>query len=115
MAVYRNFVEQPAQVSDEQVAEIEERYRADFIVLRLALASLARSGAYLAEGVDADENARAFADVAQRTDELSERLKSLAALMQTASLRLELALCKRPDMQTLVEMAKNGTAMGRPS
>jgi hypothetical protein len=39
----------------------------------------------------------------------AKRLRSLAELIDTASVRIQLAMCARPDMQTLLELAGAGS------
>lgn len=107
--IYRNFIEQPPQLTDEESRLIEERYFADRVTLRLALKSLTHPAAYLVDGATKDDKgAKRFAQLSVWVAEYSTRLKSLAELMDTAGVRVKLALCSRADMQALMEMAKSG-------
>jgi hypothetical protein len=49
----------------------------------------------------------------QVADEYVERLKILAEMIKNASTRIGLAMCNREDMQTLFELAKNGSDEAR--
>src|SRR6266404_10771 len=108
--VYRDFLKQPAQLSKEQAEDID-RMTLDptssySVYRRIALASLTRSGAELAEGMEDAVGAAAMAEAAVQIDRYVERLKSLIEMMTAASVRIELALCKRPDMELLLEQAR---------
>ena len=113
-AVYRNLLEQPAQITKEQAEDIDQatldptsgysQWR------RCALATLTRSGSELAEAIDDAGAAAAFAEVSVHADLYVERLQSLMQMMTAASLRIQIALCKRADMQLLLEVARAKSA-----
>src|SRR5438105_2382848 len=94
--LYRDFLKQPAQLTQEQAEDIDRMTldpRSGYSVARrIALASLTRSGAQLAEAMDDAESAAAMADAAVKIDQDVERLKSLTEMMTTASVRIHLAL-----------------------
>ncbi len=108
--LYMNFLEQPAQATFEQIQKIEDymetRSQAS-IWRRLALGSLTRSGAQLVESVQNDDTvAPLMADLAAAATEYADRLKTLAEMIEAASMRIELALCSRPDLKELITQAE---------
>jgi hypothetical protein len=109
----RNFIERPPQLTDEQFKEIERRFTDDEDGgpwRRAALASLTRSGAQLAEAMAGDvETARALAELSVAAEGYAS---SLAEIIDSASARIQLAMCVRADMQTLLELARAGSDAG---
>jgi len=111
---YEDMRKQPAQLTHEQYWEIEARFRKDAggpdgagPWRRSALASLTRSMQQLMDSVAGDiEAARALAYLSVQTDAYVKQLESLVEMLKTASLRIEIALCVREDMQTLLEVAR---------
>jgi hypothetical protein len=113
-----DFLAQPAQITADERDQIETRAGGDddAIVRRLALASLTRSGAELIESVSVSrEMAVSTAHAADRVEDYANRLRSLADMMRSASMRLNIALCAREDMESVLEEAKaleDGTDVG---
>jgi hypothetical protein len=113
--LFKDFDAQPAQISAEQLDEMESTFTGNpsGLFRRTALASLARSGAELIEGVTRDrETALEFVRVQDGISDYAKRLRSFADIMDSASVRIGIALCSREDMQTLMEEAK-ATACGQ--
>ena len=83
---------------------------------RVALASLARSGAELADGLKDDrETALELGRAQHEIFAYSTRLRILSDMMESASVRIMVALCFREDAQALMEEAKataNGQEVG---
>lgn len=102
------FLSQPPQLTADERDQIEVRAGGDHdgIVRRLALASLTRSAAELVEAVKSREMAVNTAHVSNHIEDYSDRLRSLADMMYSASMRLRLALCSREDMESVVEEGK---------
>jgi hypothetical protein len=110
-----NFIAQPPQLTQDQRIEIEERLtdQQDAIVRRLALESLTRSGAALEDLFRSDRAAAVgAASISENIMEYASRLRSLADMMQSASMRMDVALCAREDMVIVLEEAKAGQAVG---
>lgn len=68
--------------------------------------TISRSGAQLAEAVNDLDGARAFAALAVYAEDYAKRLRILADMIDSASVRLQPAMCAREDMQTLLELAR---------
>ena len=104
---------QPAQLTEEDVITIERRAAGadenghiDATIRRLALGSLARPGQQLIDSVTANrETAVATATMLEQFILYARRLRSLADMMESASLRLSLSLCYRDDMSSVLEEA----------
>jgi hypothetical protein len=103
------FTVQPARLTPEQRDEFELTFTGNDMGLwrRVGLASLARSSAELIESVTGDrEVALEFARAQDEISDYATRLRSFADMMDSASLRIGLALCSREDMLVLMEEAK---------
>jgi hypothetical protein len=107
-ALYARFLEQPAQLTTAQMNALERRLcRADAEWRKLALASLTKSGAELKERfAGSREAAQLAAELLTVADDMGKRLHEIAAMLETASTRLMLSLCERPDMQELIASAR---------
>lgn len=107
-ALYASFLQQPAQLTTEQMNALERRLcSADAEWRKLALASLTKSGAELKQRfAGSREAARLAAELLTVADDMGKRLHELAEMLETASTRLMLSLCERPDMQELIASAK---------
>jgi hydrogenase maturation factor len=107
-ALYARFLEQPAQLTTAQVNVLERRLcTADAEWRKLALASLAKSGVELKERfAGSREAAQLAAELLTVADDMGKRLHEIAAMLETASTRLMLSLCERPDMQELIAAAR---------
>lgn len=115
-ALYARFLEQPAQLTAAQVDMLERRLcTADAEWRRLALASLTKSGVQLKERFAGSRDAaRLAAELLTVADDMGKRLHELAGMLETASTRLMLSLCERPDMQELIATAKAQLERGAP-
>jgi hypothetical protein len=102
------FLTQPAQLSADERDQIETIAGGndDAIVRRLGLHSLTRSAAELVEAVKSREMAVSAAHMSDQFENYATRLRSLADMMTSASMRVQLALCTREDMKSIVEEAK---------
>ena len=118
--LYEEFRKQPAQLTVEQMGEIEKRLREDASgpegacpYRRAALASLTSSMQRLMDSVIDDvEGAQVLANVAVCAKLYADRLNSLVEMLKVASARIEVALCVREDATTILEMAR-AEAVGR--
>lgn len=110
------FIAQPAQLTIEQVGSLEARFSGADVDRRVALMTLTKSGAELIEVFSGKrKGALVFARVADDTAGYATLLRHLADLMDTASVRLNLALCSRDDMQAILDEVKavdSGHAVG---
>jgi hydrogenase maturation factor len=115
-ALYARFLEQPAQMSAAQVSALERRLcTADSEWRQLALASLTKSGVQLKERfASSRESAQLAAELLTVADDMGKRLHEIAAMLETASTRLMLSLCERPDMQELIAAARAQLERGGP-
>ncbi len=116
-ALYARFLEQPAQLSAAQVNAFERRLcTADAEWRQLALASLTKSGTELKDRfAGSREAAQLAAELLTVADDMGKRLHEIAAMLETASTRLMLSLCERPDMKELISTAKAQLERGPPS
>jgi len=104
-----DFDAQPAQITNEQLDEIE----ANFLGLswrrsrRAALGTLAMSGMQLTK-VITDDRKGAFALAVARLsiEEYASHLRALADMMECAGTRIGIALCSREDMEALLAEAE---------
>jgi hypothetical protein len=107
-ALYASFLQQPAQLTTEQMNGLERRLcTVDAEWRKLAFASLTKSGAELKERFAASrEAAQLAAELLTVADHMGKRLHEIAGMLETASTRLMLSLCERPDMQELIAAAR---------
>jgi hypothetical protein len=107
-AIYQNFAAQPPQLTDEQMREIDARCEGigNRRSRRLALHVLRLPGTRLIDIAKSRGDALTFAETSLCIDEYAKHLRSLADLMDTASLRLQLSLCNRADMSELFKEAQ---------
>jgi hypothetical protein len=117
--IFEDFEAQPRQITPEQRDEMETKFTGnpDGFWRRLALATLAESGARLIEIMLDDDRDLALEYMRAQTaiGEYATRLRNFADMMESASLRIGLALCSREDMPVLMEEAKavdSGQAVG---
>lgn len=117
--IFENFEAQPPQLTAEQRDEMESAFTGspDGFWRRLALATLAESGARLIEIMSDDDRDLALEYMRARgaIDGYATRLRSFADMMESASVRIGIALCSREDMPELMEEAKavdSGQAVG---
>jgi len=116
-ALYEKFLQQPAQLTLQQMNNIERSIStADAEWRRLALASLTKSGSELKQRFGASrEAAELAAELLAVAEDMGKRLHDIAAMLETASTRLMLSLCERPDMHELIAAAKAQVERGVPS
>jgi hypothetical protein len=105
-AVHRS----PAFLSKEEMGKIDAITREDRhgVTRRLALAVLARTGAEVLDDVAGCDRQSAVAisqTLSSLTDYL-EKLHGLAEMMETAQMRMAIALARRKDMSSVLEEAK---------
>lgn len=109
-----NFTHQPAQIEESLVDKIERDMRTAApwsAWRRIALMSLTKSGAELIDAMKGDHNiAESFANVAVNAKEYAGQLRALADMMDTASVRLYVALCGRPDVEKIIASAQRKAA-----
>lgn len=107
-ALYAGFLKQPAQLTKAELNALERRLcTADAEWRRLALASLTKSGAELkGRFAGSREAAQLAAELLTVAEDMGKRMHELAGMLETASTRLMLSLCERPDMHELIAAAK---------
>lgn len=104
--------EAPAMLTQTEMVAIDAAMTgdADGITRRVALASLTRAVPQLIESVTDDRVvAVEFARHADALKDYIDRLNEFTTMMQSARLRLRIALCARPDMDEILAEA------GRPA
>jgi hypothetical protein len=112
------FKAQPAQLTTEQVYEMESAFVDNGLgtVRRAALATLSRSGQQLMDSMLSDRDAAlSFARSYDQIADYTRRLRSFADMMESASVRIAVALCAREDMPILLDQVKaenSGQAVG---
>lgn len=105
--IWRDFRKQPAQITGEQVDRMEKKAQEETgLARRIALQSLTQSGKELSEAMRDRETAVAFADAIRVIESYERRLKAMAELMHTASIRLGIAMSARRDMQQIMRAAQ---------
>ena len=98
-------------LSEEMLDAIERRFAdgANGAARRAALVTLLEPDARLFRAVAEDrETAIAFADIAQCASAYSNRLRDVADLVDRAVTRINVALCTRGDMDSVVADARHG-------
>jgi hypothetical protein len=106
--VLGDFHNRPAQISHEQMLQIEECVSSWGFSRRMMLGTLKLSGKELVAAIknmDADL-AETFAENAIAAKIYAGRMRNLAKLADTASVRLMLALSERADMDQLLKAAQ---------
>jgi hypothetical protein len=104
-----DFDAQPAQITKEQVAEIEKTFTAvdPARARRTALASLALSGMELTKKAVGDrDDALTLAQARVLIERYASSLREFAGIIESAGVRIGIALCSRDDMQELVVEAE---------
>lgn len=111
-----DFIAQPAQLTVKQIETVEARLSGNDIGRRVALVALTKSGAELMEAFSGKrDTALELVRVANAATAYAMLLRNVADLMDTASTRLNLALCSREDMQAILDEVKaveSGQAVG---
>jgi hypothetical protein len=88
-----------ADKMDAQFLSISERR-----TRRAALLTLEKSGQELIHGVTHDRGlAISMACVAASASAYAESLREFSEIMESASVRIRLALCSRPDMESVIK------------
>lgn len=91
----------------EQVQEIELRLCLDASVRVMILHTLTMTGAELVDiATSSDGAALATAELSVGAEDLAYKLRGLAGLLERAQRRLELSLCSRTDMPSLLAQAR---------
>lgn len=103
------FNKQPAQITEDEMRQIEAAVQRDNdgIARRAALGALARSAKELMDVAERDRGvAISLAVMADSIRTYSKRLDSLRSMMDSAATRISIALCIREDMSEILEEAK---------
>jgi hypothetical protein len=111
--VIRDFKKLPAVFINQQISELDELVRSDHFgpTRRVALLSLTMSGSDMIKAVETDrELALAFANAMDASDQYVGALKSMVSCIEKAQARLIVALCHRPDADSVIEEAKSWSA-----
>lgn len=108
--LWLTFQESPAQLARDQMENMEQRAQdtehSRGVARRLALATLTRSGQEIIDSIKERSIAVAMADTVRVIDDNVSDLQTLIELMQSASLRITMALCTREDMQEILDEVK---------
>jgi hypothetical protein len=106
--IFADFESQPAQITEDQMYAMAQKYLDLGVSVRAGLAMLSRSGADLVEWVKDDRDfALAAAVAANSISECAGKMKELGEMLDSSALRLSLALCAREDMRELMEEAED--------
>lgn len=107
--ITRRLREAPPALTQQQLDDIEKDAQAAGVTRRAVLASLTQPGAKLIDAVvDDHDTARAFADLHARIREYLDQMTLLTDLVQSARMRLMVALAQRDDMQELLDEVDAG-------
>lgn len=107
--LWKHFTDSGAQLNKLQEKEMERQFcRDDGITRRVALSVLTQSGGQLVSAVQERETAEAMAAASVSIRSYHKWLSNFCKLLETASTRIELALCDRPDMRALLRKAEAG-------
>ncbi len=104
-----DFKAQPAQLTDEQWRQCEQRATANEPFgpwRRIGLISLTKTGQEVIDMVREREGAVHLAAAADQIHRYADALKALAEMMEAASMRLNVALCWRDDCESVMAEAK---------
>ena len=107
--LFKNFEAQAPQLTSAERDGLEAAFLNldNRRIRRIALESLAMSGSELLRVVTADrDGAIAFASVENPILEYAQKLHEFAEIMSSASVRIGVALCNRPDMASVKAAAK---------
>ena len=106
--LWLTFQESPAQLARDQMENMEQRAQDTEHSRGVArrLATLTRSGQEIINSIKERSIAVAMADTVRVIDDNVSDLQTLIELMQSASLRITMALCTREDMQEILDEVK---------
>ncbi len=105
--MYRKVTTGDPPIQKSLIDQIERRTERDGVTRRAALWSMAMATERMAALEHSDvEGAVAVATVAVCARDYATRLRSLAELMETAALRIDVAMCARQDMQAIYKQAE---------
>jgi hypothetical protein len=97
---------QLAQITDADKMEAQFLNGSDRRIRRAALLTLEKSGQQLIDGVTRDRGtAVAMARVSSAAMDYAKSLHQFAEIMESASIRIRLALCSRSDMEAVLKDA----------
>jgi hypothetical protein len=97
---------QPAQIMDADKIDAQFLNGYDRRIRRAALLTLQKSGQELIHSVTGDRGmAVAMACIMSTATEYAKSLREFAEIMDSASFRIRLALCNRPDMEAVIRDA----------
>lgn len=105
---YQAFLASPAQTTERGLADIEWDLQFGGLGMnrRAGLCMLLKSGKELTEMAEDRKGAFAIAASATAAVFAAERLRGLAACMDSSAMRSRLALCNRADMQDILAEAE---------
>ena len=111
---FKQFEASPAVISREDFNDIERAITkgSDVTTRRVGLGMLMLSGRELVKAVAERDSAVAVATAAECARHAAGRLRELAKMLDTAEIRMTLALCNRPDMTELIAEEKADFAEG---
>jgi hypothetical protein len=102
-----DFEAQPPQFTQQEIFNIERSFVDWGVLRRTALATLARSGKELIDAVSDDRaDALDLAKLCNEARDYATRLKEFAGLMETASMRIMIAMCFRDDGPQILAKGK---------
>lgn len=104
--LWSDFEASPAQIDAPTVEHIEHTFSGKGRTRRAGLALLTMSGKELAEAVKDRDEAVTLAEVAICAGEYRKWLVDFARLMETAHVRVSVALCNRDDMEAVMRDAE---------
>jgi hypothetical protein len=111
LALFKEFERQPAQLTSDDVDHIEQRFRTEAyssVYRRVGLIMLAKSGRELVEIAERPgDGAAALADAIAGIEGAAKVFRAIADNLQTAALRVELALCACEDSPALIAKARH--------
>lgn len=112
MAMFDELMSRPAQVPENFCSEVDRGLKYD-PMRRIALVWLSKPFKEWVENIQNDRRiAVAFTAVAQSLDPVIERFKSLVELLEAAKAQMELAVCMRPDTDSVREEAGRSMSEG---
>jgi hypothetical protein len=104
---------QPAQMTKAEITNIEKVFGSQTLgfTRRASLASLTQSMRELSKGLVKDKKAAvALACLAISAENYAEKLELMKTFMESAAIRLNVALCRRTDMQELMAQVRKEMA-----
>jgi hypothetical protein len=116
LKVFRALQRVPAEMSKDQVFEIDQRFMSQpyGVARRLGLPVYTLSGKDLTAKIKTDRAlAVAHAEIADRIDESVKVTRQLADDLERAAWRIRVALCAREDTEDVIAEARKPTTRGK--